>query len=149
MDRLIDALTLHPQEAHNQAVHSLEAAQSKAQALEALLLQAQALIGLMEYRQAVMVLGQSLGLQEQMGQEFSGISLALLAEAQWGWKGPSKASQTAAKALERATDDYSRSRACWVLYCCTHQSEWRQKALMYAQNYPNWLGHLQHLLQSV
>ncbi|WP_018467710.1 hypothetical protein [Calidithermus timidus] len=113
------SLALPVEEVLRLSEEELQAPADKERALMALLMQGQALLRQGRGKDAVLVLGQSLGVQEFGGGEFSGLSLALLAEAHWLWgKGP-KARQTAEKALQRCADAYSQARAYRVWHLVT------------------------------
>ncbi|MFZ5992889.1 MAG: hypothetical protein ACOYW9_14120 [Deinococcota bacterium] len=138
------ALTLPPEEIRFQSDAELGAPKDRERALMAMLLEGEALLRQGRAKEAVLVLGQALGLQEWGGGGFSGLSLALLAQAQAAWGKPSKARQTAEKALERARDAYTRSRALYALYQATQETPYLEQSRAEAgrANLRLWLEHL-------
>ncbi len=89
--------------------------------LMALLLEGEALLRMGKPKEAATgPLAVAMGLQEMVGQPFSAVSQALLAEAQADWgKGKTKAKELAEKAFRKARemrDAYAASRALFALY---------------------------------
>ncbi|MDX2005625.1 MAG: hypothetical protein SFU83_10145 [Meiothermus sp.] len=125
---LLDLVLAEPEAGERVAQSELANPTTKPRALAALLVQAEAMIRRGQGKAAVLVLGKALGLQEWMGQEFSGLTLAMLAEAQALWGNLGKAQQTAEKALERSQDPYSQSRALWAMSKATGEASWAGKA---------------------
>lgn len=138
------AFAAAPEEIRLQAGDELRAPKTRERALMAMLLEGDALLRLGWAKEAVLALGQALGLQELGGGEFSGLSLALLAQAQAAWGKRSKARQTAEKALERAKDAYTRSRALFALYRATKEPQYLEQSRTEAnrENLRFWLEHL-------
>jgi hypothetical protein len=124
------------------ANQELETPGSKFRFYAACLLKADSLLKLQQPKAAVLALAPALGIQEQMNQSFSALSLALLAEAQAAWGKKSKAIQTGNKALERTGDAYAKSRANYALWLATGQRDCLEKARDQAKEFPAWLAYL-------
>jgi tetratricopeptide (TPR) repeat protein len=131
-----------PQLVLSQAEQALQDPSNKAQFYAACLLKGETLLRLKRPREALLALAPALGIQEHMGQEFSGLSLALLAEAQAAWGKKAKAIQTAHKALTRSNDAYSKSRASYALWLASGETQWLEAARHEATDYPPWLAYL-------
>ena len=140
LPQLLELVLSQPKIGERLAQEELENPTDKPRALAALLMQAEVLLRRGEGKAAVLVLGKALGLQEWMGQEFSGLTLAMLAEAQALWGHLRKAKQTFEKALERSADPYSQSRANWAMFKATGEVEWLEQARSRVADlpYPNW-----------
>ncbi len=117
---LLDVSLIHAEQAFQLAERELSNPTDKTRALAACLLQAEFFLRRSQGKEAVWILGKALGLQEYMGQGFSGLSLALLAEAHACWNRPRKAEGTARKAQERASDPYTQSRVHFARYRALH-----------------------------
>lgn len=142
LPQLLELVLAQPEIGERLAQAELEKPTDKPRALAALLIQAEVLLRQGEGKAAVLVLGKALGLQEWMGQEFSGLTLAMLAEAQVLWGHSRKAKQTAEKALQRSQDSYNQSRACWAMFKATGELFWLEKARAEALGFPNWQAHV-------
>lgn len=140
---LLELTLLYPQQADALARAELSNPKDQTRALAACLLQAEVFLRKGEGKPAVLILGKALGLQEYMAQEFSGLSLALLAEAQALWGHPRKAQETALKALERSSAPYTQSRAHFALYRARRNPDDLSASLDEARAYPQWLAYLQ------
>ena len=140
LPQLLELVHSHPEIGERLAQAELENPTDKPRALAALLIQAEVLLRRGEGKAAVLVLGKALGLQEWMGLEFSGLTLAMLAEAQVLWGHSRKAQQTAAKALERSDHAYTSSRANWAMFKATGDVTWLEQARsrVVSLPYPNW-----------
>lgn len=138
------AFAVPPGEIRALTAAELEAPRDRERALMAILLEGDALLRLGKAKEAVLALGRALGLQEWGGGEFSGLSLALLAQAQAEWGKRPKALQTATKALERATDPYTMSRALFAFYQATQEARYLEQSRAEARsaNSARWLRHL-------
>ncbi len=141
---LLDVSLIHTEQAYQLAENELSNPTDKPRALAACLLQAEFFLRQSRGKKAVLVLGTALGLQEYLGQRFSGLSLALLAEAHAGWGRPRKAEETAHKALERSHDPYTQSRAHFALYKALHNPNDLQAARHEAQqaDFQHWIEYL-------
>lgn len=113
---LLDVSLTHAEQAYQLAESELSNPTDKTKALAACLVQAEFFLRQGQGKEAVLILGKALGLQEYSGQGFSGLSLALLAEAHASWNRPRKAEETVYKAQERTSDPYTQSRAHFALY---------------------------------
>lgn len=142
LPQLLELVQSQPEIGERLAQAELANPTDKPRALAALLMQAEVLLRKGEGKSAVLVLGKALGLQEWMGQEFSALTLAMLAEAQVLWGHSRKAQQTAAKALERSDHAYTSSRANWAMFKATGELNWLEKARAEALGFPNWQSHL-------
>lgn len=139
---LLELTLTQPQLAVSLADQELQNPSSKAKLYAACLLKAAALLRLEKPREAVLALAPALGIQEHMNREFSALSLALLAEALAAWGKKPKAIQTAHKALERADDAYTKSRASFALWLATGEGKWLEAALVEGKDFQGWLGYL-------
>lgn len=141
---LLDVSLTHTKQAYQLAEEELSSPTDKTRALAACLLQAEFFLRHSRGKEAVLVLGKALGLQEYLGQRFSGLSLALLAEAHADWGRPRKAEETARKALERSPDPYTQSRAHFALYKALQNPDDLQAARHEAEqaDFQYWIAYL-------
>lgn len=138
------AFAVSPEEIRARSDAELRAPKDRERALMAMLLEGDTLLRRGRAKEAVLALGQALGLQELGGGGFSGLSLALLGQAQAAWGKHFKARQTAEKALERAKDAYTRSRAFFALYQAAKEAQYLEQSRAEANraNLRFWLEHL-------
>ena len=142
---LLELALCQPQLALSLSAQELQNPSNKARIYAACLLSGEALLRLGQAKEAVLALAPALGVQEHMNREFSALSLALLAEAQATWGKKPKAIQTARKALERAVDAYTKSRANFALWLATEEERFLESALTDATGFTNWLEYLGRL----
>lgn len=138
------AFAVAPEEAGARAAAELKDPGDRERARMAMLFEGDALLRVGRAKEAVLALGQALGLEEWGGGGFSGLALAVLAQAQAVWGKRSKARQTAEKALERAKDAYTHSRALFALYRATKETHYLEQSRTEANraNLRFWLEHL-------